>query len=433
MNTTDLRFLAERAATIEGRRAVRLAEVRDRIRTTRRRRATATVVAAVALIAGGIGGLSLLPESTERPPDVVDTPTPSPTPSPEPTPSPSPEVGSVKSLSPREVVTADNAQLLHAAASAEDPDVRISIWEAICELCAMRFESQIHPSFKGMALTTDGYRTVEYVRSPFPQGPPYRIESLPDERFLLVDQANGQEVIVDIDGTIRRVERVSTAISSPKTYWFQCLSTPFVGDTSTWCALDPAKATAFAIPPSGDEPSVSSPDSAELPWGLRSTYPRGHVIWWERSGSREEVELVIPTTSRRGVLSGDVPASWVIDKGSTSLDLNVVDPLSGELQVITRPAPDAKGSVLQMMVTPEGALLAVSTWSDNGRPVPLIWRAPTLTADFELVHDAQLVDQPVDIDEGGVKVIRDRIYVGSVGLVESFDDGRTWSGIETWR
>jgi hypothetical protein len=433
MNSTDLRLLAERASTVEGRQAVRLAEVHGRIRSARRRRAVTAAVASVALVAGSIGAIALWPTATERPPEVVDTPTPTPTPTPDPTPSPSPKVGSVKSLSPREVVTAENAQLLHAASSAENPDVRISIWEAVCELCPIPFESQLHPSFKGMALTTDGYRTADYTRSPFPQGPPYRIESLADNQFLLVDEANGQEVMVDIDGTIRRVTRVATPISSPRSHWFQCLSTPFVGDTSTWCALDPVTATAYPIPPSGGEPSVNAPDSNELTWGLRSTYPRGHVIWWERNGSREEVELVIPTTSRRGVLSGRAPASWVIDKGSKSLDLHVVDPLSGQRQVITRPAPDAKGSVLEMIVTPEGGLLAVSTWSDNGRPVPLIWRAPTLTADFELVYDDRLVNQPVDIDRGGVRVIGDRIYVGSVGLVESFDDGRTWSGVTTWR
>ncbi len=433
MNAPDLTFLAERASTIEGRQAVRLEEVHERIRSERRRRTAMAGVAAGALIAGTIGAFLLIPEATDRPPDVVETPTPAPTPSPTPAPSPSPEVGSVKSLSPRQVVTAGNAQLLHAAASAENPDVRISIWEAVCELCPIPFEGQLRPSFKGMALTTDGYRTVDYTRSPFPQGPPYRIESLPDNQFLLVDQANGQEVIVDIDGTIRRVARVAIPISSPRSHWFQCLSTPFVGDTSTWCALDPVTATAYPIPPSGGEPSVNPPDSKELTWGVRSTYPRGLVIWWERGGSREEIELVIPTTSRRGVLSGGVPASWVIDKGSRSLDLNVVDPVSGELRVISRTAPDAKGSVLQMIATPGGGLLAVSTYSDEGRPVPLIWRAPTLTADFERVYDDRLMNVPVDIDEGGIKVIGDRIYVASVGVLESFDDGRTWAGIETWR
>ena len=76
MSTEDLRALAERAETVTGREAVRLAEVHGRIRTARRRRGAAaaagSAAVALALVAGGL----LLAETKER----ADAPVVSPTP-----------------------------------------------------------------------------------------------------------------------------------------------------------------------------------------------------------------------------------------------------------------------------------------------------------------------------------------------------------------
>ncbi len=80
MNSEDLRSLAERAETIEGRQADRLAEVHDRIRTAQRRRATAASVGLAGLVLALIVGFSALTGSTERSQDPVEPPTPTPTP-----------------------------------------------------------------------------------------------------------------------------------------------------------------------------------------------------------------------------------------------------------------------------------------------------------------------------------------------------------------
>ena len=76
MNTADLKPLAERAAGVQGRQADRLAEVHERIRLVRRRRA-AGVVGAVAMAVVVAGSALIFRPDGER-----TTPTPDPTPSP---------------------------------------------------------------------------------------------------------------------------------------------------------------------------------------------------------------------------------------------------------------------------------------------------------------------------------------------------------------
>ena len=77
MNTDDLQGLAHRADGVEGRPAVRLDEVRDRIRTARRRRAAVAAVGAVAAVLAVVVGTTLVSDPKGRSQDPVK-PTPSP-------------------------------------------------------------------------------------------------------------------------------------------------------------------------------------------------------------------------------------------------------------------------------------------------------------------------------------------------------------------
>ena len=77
MNTDDLQVLVHRADGVEGRPAVRLDEVRDRIRTARRRRAAAAAVGAVAAVLAVLVGTTLVSDPKGRSQDPVK-PTPSP-------------------------------------------------------------------------------------------------------------------------------------------------------------------------------------------------------------------------------------------------------------------------------------------------------------------------------------------------------------------
>lgn len=80
MNGADLRSLATRASTVEGRQADRLAEVHARIRVARRRRTAAASAGAGVLVLALVLGVSALNRSTDRGQEPVQTPTPTPTP-----------------------------------------------------------------------------------------------------------------------------------------------------------------------------------------------------------------------------------------------------------------------------------------------------------------------------------------------------------------
>ena len=80
MNTEDLQVLAGRADGVEGRPAVRLEEVHDRIRTARRRRATRAGILGVGIVLALVMAGVVLRGATERSQDPADPPTPTPTP-----------------------------------------------------------------------------------------------------------------------------------------------------------------------------------------------------------------------------------------------------------------------------------------------------------------------------------------------------------------
>ena len=84
MNGADLRALAERASTVEGRQAERLAEVHARIRAARRRRTAAASAGAGVVVLALVLGVSALTRSTDQSQEPVQTPTPTPTTTPTP-------------------------------------------------------------------------------------------------------------------------------------------------------------------------------------------------------------------------------------------------------------------------------------------------------------------------------------------------------------
>ena len=102
------------------------------------------------------------------------------------------------------------------------------------------------PTFTGMALTDDGYETATYVRHSF-SSLGGNIRSPRDDTFLFVDDANGREWLIDLDGTVRRAQRTSEVLrpTDPR-LWFEC-GRPG-GWTTTWCSLDPDTATAYVWP-----------------------------------------------------------------------------------------------------------------------------------------------------------------------------------------
>ena len=108
-------------------------------RRDRRSAVTATMVALTTVCLVTVGALvvrgmdSSVPEPV-RPP--VTSPTP--VPSEKSKPSRRAEPQSLESMTPEEVVNAADAQLEAVAVAPGDPDVRISVWHALCHWCPDR-------------------------------------------------------------------------------------------------------------------------------------------------------------------------------------------------------------------------------------------------------------------------------------------------------
>jgi hypothetical protein len=78
VNIEDLRALADRAESVNGREGARLAEVHDRIHTSQRRRALAAAAGSVAVVLALVVGGALLAETRERADAPINHPTPKP-------------------------------------------------------------------------------------------------------------------------------------------------------------------------------------------------------------------------------------------------------------------------------------------------------------------------------------------------------------------
>jgi hypothetical protein len=257
-----------------------------------RRAAVVTTVGCVCAVLATIVGIAVAAGGDDRSlPQPVIPPTPSPTVTLPPTPEPSPTHRSDTSMTPAEVVAADDATLTMAGVSLDDPAFRISVWQAVCHWCP-RGEST--PIFSALAITSDGYATTVYRRSPFDTGLEH-VVSVGPGLLAIVDGDNGHEWLVRDDGTITDLDHDYDQVpAADPRLWVGCLGDP-VGDdpdpqdgapssfdpVRTWCALDP-EANAIHIwmgPWAGtldDSASLVSPGAGEPPWGVRwPTYGPG--------------------------------------------------------------------------------------------------------------------------------------------------------------
>ena len=144
-------------------------------------------------------------------------------------------------------------------------------------------------------------------------------------RFLVTDQSNGGEWLVDVAGNVRRVTRVATEFrpADPR-LWFQRPG----HWRSTWCALDPDSANAYAWPRAWDG-SAASPAVGDPPWGAnpepRATSSSGRLeAWWDTDRGRQVRTLAV---AHEGDYILDSPsgemAYWARPDGADTVELHI--------------------------------------------------------------------------------------------------------------
>ena len=398
----------------------------------RRRQATVTLTAACAALVLAIGTAAVVTGDSERSaPDPVITPSPTPSPTPNQEEPFRPE--SMTSMTPREVVRDDHAELQWAGTSYDDPDVRIALWAAECRWCPKKHpESRSRPHFQALALTTSGFRSeIVYVRPRWGQGLPVTVESPAPDVFLLAHDNDGAGPgwLVDTEGEIRDVRWVSTPIeaANPR-QWFRCTSQG--DDGATWCTLDPETATAYEWPGWSvyGGGTGNRPDSGEQPWGARDPgNGAAYEAFWQQDGTVQR-RVLPPASGRVGDPPGGGPLFFSANTDRSSpgtLDLLYVDGADGWRRV-ARDAPELDFSY-SLTGTPGGALIAVGL-----HPSLAVWRADDLVSgDFELVFQSGIDSTGSDPE---LRAVGDRLFIGrGVMTIASEDDGRTWSGATTWR
>jgi hypothetical protein len=364
-------------------------------------------------------------------------------------------------MTPEKIVTGETSRLVSAATSLDDIDVRIAVWEADCTGCG---ESDgAGGTMSALALTTDGFASATYVASPVADDQTFRqagevygprIENPAEDLFLIVDTERPGEWLVTADGTVRRVERVTTELApTDPRLWFRChpVNPPPAWEESgvpmidpahlfPWCALDPDSATAYEWPARWNG-SLTLPNSGDEPWGIDNLWQPTYA-WWEIDGQRQRRFLSDRVADARGaVWNPPTGGPLFFTRIGYEPTIDLLIPGEGPAaQVVTRDAPDAPvpsdppSAQFDMMTgTPEGSLLAVETYSQT-----VIWRADDLAgSDFELVHESASTPDVGQTQSTWVHeptIVGDRIHVRTPrGVVVSDDDGRTWTEITTWR
>jgi hypothetical protein len=423
-------------------------------RRTRRTAVTAVAgcVLSVLVLVGGVVAVTARDDHS-APPVITPTPTPSPTPVlPTPTEPPKPIHRSDTSMTLAEVVSASDATLQLTGVSADDPDFRVAVWEATCHWCPKGAEARSKPSFRALAITSDGYATTILRRVPFDAGLEH-VESVGPGLLLVVDDANGYEWLVRDDGTIAALERDFNQVpATDPRLWFVCLGS--TGHTaaggalpydaqSTWCALDPRASrvhmwTGRWTRTIDDSESVVSPEGGVEPWGYRDPTngpapgppDPGLVAWWDVDGARHYQDL--SPAVRRGPVRNAPPgliSFWSSEPGSSSLTIHTSSDRGSSWQTaeLREPArPPRTTSYYDVYWTPGGALLA--RLSESGGL--WIWRAE-LTDDgafepvYELGKGHGISTYDLAFGFRGTQIWSSRIW--------SDDDGRTWQEVTTWR
>jgi hypothetical protein len=461
MTVDDLRELAHLADGVDGHSPDRLAEVHRRIERARRRRAASAVATAVLVVLAVVAGSFTLADLTGRTPDPADSHRPTPSPTRSETERPverfHPEEGTNR-LTPRQTVLSYNAVLLQAVTAFDDPEVRVSLWQTDCLACPPCSECRSHPTFRALALTSDGYRTTTYLRPGT-----HNVQSITrtgDDAFLLNDELNARQRLLTTDGRLRPVRMVDEQRSTKDAgLVFQCdrnLTDPVIGydkGEAGWCVLDVRSATAaslsatFVVGRSSARPALR-----QQPWGIEYVYPAPGIgydrAWWADDGARRYAELP-RTPTFQPVLSlseDDTPTYITWRPWSDHVEVFAVTDRSGDLRKVgrrswlpvTREEISERGHPKEVALyphyarTPEGALLAWSYRELTRRPGLTVWRADSLTRGaFETVYeDGRQVTESSNL--GLDLAVHDgRIYLDTL---VSDDDGRTWTEpVTTWR
>lgn len=426
--------------------------------TARRRDRRATLFAAAgsaAVVVAVVVGALMVTRTDENATPPVITPSLSPTPSPSPTPPPT--HASATSMTPREVVNAEDARLQWTAVSADDPDFRVSVWEAVCSWCPRspkdsRFP---HPSFLGMAITKDGFATATYRHTgplEFEEGglAPVNVVSPGPGLLLLVDDANGGAWLVRDDGTLTRLAESAggTPGGDPRA-WFICKTdrdqpsweNPTEPPT-TWCKLDAARNTVHVMGSAwwgldeigSDTVSVVSPASGSVRWGLRNMSFDRLVGWWDAGGTRHSKDFGPADASgaianaQRGEMS-----YWAWQKHSPTLTIYTSSDEGASWHRSTVPVPYRPISPwdLDLSWTPDGGLLglqedAFDTADATGVPVSgvRLWRSesPSGTAFTEVYEGVSIGVETPSV----FSVLDGRIWYHNLW---SDDDGQTWQAV----
>jgi hypothetical protein len=438
------------------------AELTAVARSRDRRAALLAAAGSVAVVVAVVVGALLTTNARDHSaPQPVITPTPRPTPSP----SRPPTHHSATSMTPREVVRADDARLQWSAVSADDPDFRVAVWEAECTWCPRSPEDSRfpHPSFLGMAITNDGFATATYRHTGFLEAEEGGLLSINAVSpgpglLLLVTNSEAGDWLVRDDGTVTRQARSSgPAESAGPRAWFVCLTdfdhlpwenpgTPSV----TWCAVDADANTVHVMGGSwrggdemgDDEPSMVPPGSGDQRWGVRNQSLQRLVGWWDAGGSRRSKDFGAADAS--GAI-GNAPAGtmsfWAWSKGSPTLTVftSSDEGASWETSTVAAPIRRIKPWGFDLSWTPDGALLAREDYVSETVPsgpgwagyAIRLWRSPA-PADgaFTKVYEGDSGNPALGPGTPAFTVVGSRIW--SKGFW-SDDDGMSWTTVPRWR
>ena len=300
--------------------------------------------------------------------------------------------------------------------------------------------AELHPAvsrawsalFDAVALTTDGYETTTYLTPTFPLGVDLQVSSPVDGLFLVTDQSNGGEWLVDLAGDVRRVTHVATEMrpTDPR-LWFQCPGRW----RSTWCSLDPDTATAHEWPRQQWDGSATSPASGDAPWGAnpepRATSSSGRLeAWWDTDDGRELRTLA--ETHEGDYVLGTPPgemAYWAKPDGTATIELHTSRDRGATWEVDSRAAPGVETEAfLALRRAPDGAYLATSTY-----PTLVVWRAEASGGPFRKVYE-QPATTAGETSGAGLWVQDDLVYAnGFATAAVSDDSGLTWTTVRGWR
>lgn len=382
---------------------VDLDAVRARARSQRRTTSVAvaaTVLAVIAVGAAVVGG---------REPSAPD---PAPSPSPSQLEKSSPD-WNPDSMTPEVVVNTPSARLKTVAAAPGDTDIRMSIWTIA--------------GYRGMALTSDGYRTATYASAPL--GATQVVSSPADGVFLLSDGSD-HEWLADVSGTVRAVTRTSTEFTpTDPRLWFQCV---YGSWRSRWCSLDLDTATAHVSAKQWGGSAVR-PGLGAAPWGAHPE-PRAASVtgrleaWWYVDGVRQVHTVAVADGGDyiHSTPPGEM-AFWAPGAARNTVEIHTSSNGGASWEVDTRRAPVLREYEPRVITrTPDGALVTYTADEDL-----VIWRADKSGGPFQKVHATPVPEGDLSV---AIQAQGSLLYLnaGDTAVV-SHDDGRTWTTIRTWR